>query len=156
MIRETAGKYPQDSYAMVVFATQSEWIFLQRVTTNMGNFFVGVENIIQETSLLRLFFRKKKSFSPIVGDLSMILVKTSGLRLLNKLTSANEKYLSSQQESVEIIRVVTGRGAFYNAYHLLVLREEKLDGKKNQDGANDTKVKFLVGDLIGNYQHLIL
>ena len=32
MIRKTAGKYPQYSYAAVICAIQSEWIFLQRVT----------------------------------------------------------------------------------------------------------------------------
>ena len=31
-ISETAGRYPQESYAAVVRAIQLEWIFLQRVT----------------------------------------------------------------------------------------------------------------------------
>ena len=31
-ISQTVGKYHQDSYAAVVHAIQSEWIFLQRVT----------------------------------------------------------------------------------------------------------------------------
>ena len=46
MIRETAGKYPQESYAAVVHANQSEWIILQRATWDTGDAFVGVEKMI--------------------------------------------------------------------------------------------------------------
>ena len=74
----------------------------------MGDAFVGVGNILKETFLPHLFFRKKKSLSPIVGDLSTIPVKKYGLGLLNQVSSAKEKYVSYQQESVEIIRAVTG------------------------------------------------
>ena len=45
-ISKTAGKYPQESYAIVVRAIQSEWIFLQRVTWDTGDPFAGVEKII--------------------------------------------------------------------------------------------------------------
>ena len=38
-----------------------------------------------------LFFGKTKSLSPIVGDLSNMLVKKYELGLLNPVTSANEK-----------------------------------------------------------------
>ena len=47
-------------------------------------------------------------------------------------------------------------GAFPNADHLLVLREERCDGQKNRDDANDAKLKGLVGDIIGTERHLIL
>ena len=56
-IRKTAGKYPQESYAVVVRVIQLEWIFLQRVKTNTEDAFAGVETMIWETSLPRLFFR---------------------------------------------------------------------------------------------------
>ena len=46
-ISETGGKYPQESYAAVVRAIQSEWIFIQRVTWDTGDEFAGVEKIIQ-------------------------------------------------------------------------------------------------------------
>ena len=36
-ISETAEKYPQESYAVVVRVIQLEWIFLQRVTWDTGD-----------------------------------------------------------------------------------------------------------------------
>ena len=45
-ISETVGKYPQESYAVVVRVILSEWIFLQRVTMYAGDAFAGVENMI--------------------------------------------------------------------------------------------------------------
>ena len=86
------GEYPQESYAAVVCAIQYEWIFLQRVIKNMVDTFKGVDKLFREF-LPRLFFGKSKSLSPIVGTLSKILVKKSGLGLLIPVTSANEKYL---------------------------------------------------------------
>ena len=35
-ITETAERYPQKSYAVVVCAIQTEWIFLQHVTKDTG------------------------------------------------------------------------------------------------------------------------
>ena len=49
MIRKTAGKYPQESYATVISTIQSEWIFLQHVTWDIGDAFAGVDKIIRET-----------------------------------------------------------------------------------------------------------
>ena len=84
-ISETAGKYPQESYAEVIRAIQSEWIFLQRVTWDTGYAFMGVKKMIRETFLPRFFFGKTKTLSPIVGDLSTIPFKKYGLGLLNIL-----------------------------------------------------------------------
>ena len=98
-ISKTAGKYPQDSYAVVVRAIQSEWICIQRVPWDTGDAFAGVEIIIQETFLPRLFFGKTKTLSPVVGYLSTIPVKKSRLGFLNPVASAQEKYLLSQQGS---------------------------------------------------------
>ena len=46
-IRKTAGKYTQESYAAVVHAIQSSWIFIQHVITYMGELFAGVEKMIR-------------------------------------------------------------------------------------------------------------
>ena len=94
-IGKTVGKYPQESYAAVVRAIQSEWIFLQRVTWDTGNSFAGVEKMICKTLFPRLFFGKTKNLSPVVGDLSTMPVRKSGLGILNPVMSAQEKYLSS-------------------------------------------------------------
>ena len=94
-ISKTAGKYPQESYATVVRAIQSEWIFLKRSTWDMGDAFAGVEKMIRETFLPCLFLRKTKTFSPIVGAISTMPVRKAGLGLLNTVTSSHENYLNS-------------------------------------------------------------
>ena len=134
-ISETAGKYPQESYATVVRVIQPEWIFLQFVTWDTGDAFTGVEKMIWETFLSRLFFGKTKTLSLIVGYLSTIPVKKSGLGLLNSVTSSQAKYLSYQQESAELFWAVTGGGEFSNADHLRTLSEERHDRKKARDVA---------------------
>ena len=83
----------------MVRAIQSEWIFLQHVTLERGEALSGMENIIRETFLPRLFFGNKKNMYPVVGALSTMMVKKSVLVLLNPVTSAQEKYLSSTQGS---------------------------------------------------------
>ena len=108
MIIKTAGKCPQDSYAVVVWAIQSEWIFLQRIIWDTGDAVAGVENMLWEKKLSRLLFRNTKTLSPIVGSLSTMPVKKSGLGLLNPVTPAKEKCLSSQMGSAELIRGVRG------------------------------------------------
>ena len=60
MISEIMGKYPQESYAAVICAIQLECIFLQ-LTWDTGDAFAGVEKMIQETFLPRLFFRNTKN-----------------------------------------------------------------------------------------------
>ena len=85
-------------------------MFLQRVTWDTGDEFAGVDKMIRETFLPRLFFGMTKTLSPIVGTLSKILIKVAGIGLLNLVTSANNKYLRSQRGSVELITAVTGVG----------------------------------------------
>ena len=92
----------------MVLEIQPEWIFLQHVTWDMGYAFAGVEKMIRENVLLRLFSGKTKTLSPIVGDQSTITVNKSGLGLLNAVTSSQDKYLSSQRGSAELVRAMTG------------------------------------------------
>ena len=70
-ISETAGKHPQESYAAVVCAIQSEWISIQRATWDTGDSFAGVEKMLHETFLPRIFFGKTKTLSTVVGALSV-------------------------------------------------------------------------------------
>ena len=107
MIRKTVGKHPQDSYAAVVRAIQSEWIFLQRATWDIGDAFTGLEKRFRKYFCL-VFSSERKTLSPIVGTLSTMSIKMAGLDLLSSGTSAKNKYLSYQQGSKELIRAVTG------------------------------------------------
>ena len=77
--------------------------------------------MICETFLPRLLFGKTKTLSPVVGALITMLFSKAGLGLLNPVMSAQEKYLSSTRESVELILLVTGREVFSNVDHLQTL-----------------------------------
>ena len=100
--------------------------------------------MIQENFLPRLFFRKTKTLSPIVGTLSTVLIKMARLGLLNPVTLEKEKFPSSQKGSVELIRAMTGEGELSNADNLQTLRGEKRDRQKDRESTNKTKLKGLV------------
>ena len=155
-ISKTAGKYPQEIYSAVVYAIQSEWIFLQYVTWYTGDVFAGVEKMIWETFLTCIFFVKTKNLSPTLGTLSMMPINMDGLGLLNPVTPAKEKYLISHRVSAELIQEMMGGGALSNANHLRTLWEEMRDGQKDWEVANKTKPKGLVQDLKDTDMRLIL
>ena len=112
--------------------------------------------MIWETFFPLLFFVKIKSLSPIVGALSTLLVNKVGLGPLNPVIPEKEKYLSSQQESVELIMDLTGGGSFSNSRHLLAIKEDRIDGQKNRDDTNYATLKVLVGYIIGTDRRLLL
>ena len=132
-IRKTTGEYSQDNYDAVVHAIQSEWIFLQRITWDTGDAFEGVEKMIWENFLPRLFLGKTKTLSTIVGTISTMPIKVDGLSLLNPVTPVKENYLSYQKGRVELIRYVPGGGTFSNADQLRTLGEEMRDGQKDRE-----------------------
>ena len=96
----------------------------------MGDAFAGVDKMIQETFLLCPLFGKTKALSPIVGALTTIHDKKSGLGLLNIVISSYEKCLSSQRESAELVWAATGGGGFSNADHLHTLRKNDVTENK--------------------------
>ena len=57
----TAGKYSKETYAAGVCAIQSGWIFLQRMTKDMVQEFVGVVKALQEIFVRRLFLEIETS-----------------------------------------------------------------------------------------------
>ena len=103
-----------------------------------------MEKMIWEIFLPHIFFGKTKTLSPIVGNLSNMPIKVAGLGLLNPVTSEKEIYLSFHRGSAELISDVTGGGAFTNSNNLRMLREERREGQKDQEVANETKLKGLV------------
>ena len=112
--------------------------------------------MIQETFLPRLFFRKTKTLSPIVGALSTMTVIKSGMGLLNPVKLVPEKYLRTQRGSVELVQAVTGGGTFSNAERLWKIGEERHEGNKDRDNGYKTKLKVLVSDLKGTYKRLLI
>ena len=72
-------------------AVQLEWIFLQYVTKDKGQAFMGLELFSQETFLPRLFFGKPKTLPPIVRDISTFPVNKARMVLQNPVTSAKDK-----------------------------------------------------------------
>ena len=115
-----------------------------------------MEKIIRETFLPRIFFGKTKNLSPVLGALSTMLVRKARLLLLNPVMSAQEKYLSSTWGSAELVRDVTGGGAFSNADHLRTLIEERRDRKKYRDVAYKSRLEGLVSNIKGTYKRLLL
>ena len=103
--------------------------------------------MICETFLHRLFFGNTENISPVVEALSTTTVNKYGLGLLNTVTSDQENYLSSTRGSEELVRAVTGGGAFSNADHLWTLREERRDKKKDRDVAYEYRLKGLVRNI---------
>ena len=102
------------------------------------------------------FLRKDKTLSPVIGALSTTSVRKSGLGLLNPVTSAKEKYLSSTRVSAELTRAVTGGGGFSNAKHLRTLSEECRDGKDSRDVAYKSRLNGLVRNIQGTNKCLFL
>ena len=140
----------------MVRAIQPEWIFIQRITWDTGDSFGGVEKMIRKTFLLRLFFGKTKTLSPLVGALSAMPVRKSGLGLLNPVTAYQEKYLSSTRGSAELIRAVTGGGGLSNTNHLRTLSEERHGVKEARDVAYESRLKGLLSNLQGTGKQLLL
>ena len=122
----------------------------------MGDAFAGVENMIKETFLPRIFFGNMKTISPIVAALSTTPAKKYRLGPLNPVTSAKEKYLIPQWGSAELIRAVKGEGALSNVDHIRMLGEERCDERKYREAEYETKLKDLVRDLKGTDRRLIL
>ena len=88
------GKYPQESYAIVVCVIQFERTFFQFVTKDTGHSFSFVEKFLQETFLPRNFYVKSKSLTPIIVTFSTIPVKKFILGIKDLVTLANKKYVS--------------------------------------------------------------
>ena len=121
-----------------------------------GDSFVGVEKMICENFLSRLFFGKTKTLYPVVGDIFTMPVRKNILGLLNTVTSSQVKHLSSTRGSTEQTRAVTGGGGFSNADHLWTLNEERRDGKEYWDVAYESILKSLVSDIKGTDNILLL
>ena len=80
--------------------------------------------------LPRLFFGKSKPLPSIVGTLVMMTVKKSGLGIQYLVTLADEKFLSSQFVSTELIRAVTLESLFSTTKRLQAVKGERSDGRK--------------------------
>ena len=81
VVNATADGYTQESYAAVSHTIQLDWILFQNVTKNMVHSFKGLETVLQETFLPRLFFIISKNLPTDVGALSTSPVKKSVLVL---------------------------------------------------------------------------
>ena len=72
----------------------------------------GAGKFLPENVLPRLLFGKPKSLRPIIGALSTLPVKKSGLGLHNIVTSEKEKYNSLLHASGKLIGAVKGEWYF--------------------------------------------
>ena len=76
----------------------------------------------------------------------MLPVKKSGVGLHNPVTSASDKYNSFLRTSYKLIGAVKGDMDFSNDGRICQIKEERQDGKKYRDVANDAKLRVIVGN----------
>ena len=117
-VTKKAGKHPQESYATVVHAIQSEWIFFKARQKIQDKRLREWKNL-RETFLLNLSFGESKNLPPIVGAPSKFPVNKSGLGLQNPVTSSAEKYTSLLCVRHELIGAVTGERGFHRLSYLV-------------------------------------
>ena len=85
MTRKTGVKYTQEIHTAVAQAIQLEWIFLQHVKKH-GIRVCGSGEDYSGNLFYSSFLWKENPLSPVVGVLSTMMVKESGLELLNTVT----------------------------------------------------------------------
>ena len=93
-------------------AVQLEWIFMQHMSKDTGQSFMGWEMFLWENVLPCIFFGKPKPLPPIIGTLSKLPVNKSEMVLQNLMTSSKEKYTSLIRESGNLIGGVRGERVF--------------------------------------------
>ena len=86
----------------------------------------------------------------------MMLVKKDGLGLQNPVASADKKFSRSRRASTELIQAGMGEIVFSTADRFQILKEERCDGQKSWDDANDEKIGGLVNNLKSPDTRLIL
>ena len=126
-----------DSFEVDLFATRDK-----RYGTSIcgsGKFYAG-KNVA-------LFFLWKTENPPsIVVTLSTFAVKKAVMELHNPVASAAEKYTSSLRASYRLINIVTSEREISNADHLLAVKEDRWEGKKDRDDANEVKLRGIFND----------
>ena len=70
------------------------------------------------------------------------------------MTSTDERFLSSQCESTELIRAVKGESEFPTADNLQAVKEERSDGRKTWDNIKEAKLEEFVKTLDAFDRHL--
>ena len=128
-LSKTMDKYHQESYAVADCEFQSKLIFLQRTMKETGQAFTGLKKFLRETFLSRFFFGHPPP-PPIVGALSTLTVKKSGMGLQNPVMSAKDKYTISLCAIDELIGEVKGEMVFSTADHIWEVKGERRDEKK--------------------------
>ena len=108
---------------------------------NYGHAFEGLDKVLQETFLPRLFFRRLKTLHPVVGYLSMFLVKKYQPGLQKPMPSSAEKYNSLLRAICDLIGKVKGKREFSTANHKPAVKEERQERKKVCDIENDAKLR---------------
>ena len=99
---------------------------------------------------------KRIPYPLFVGALSAMPVRKSGLGILNKVTSAQYKYIRSTRGSAKMIQAVMGGEEFYNYYHLRTLSKKRSDGKKAPEVAYKSRLNILVSDIKGTDKRLLI
>ena len=104
--------------------------FLQLLKKNIVQALEELGKVMQETFLLLIFFGRSTNLPPVVGSLSMLSIKKSGLVLQNPVTIAEDKYNSLMCVSCNLISAVMVKRDFLTADHIWSVKGGWRGGKK--------------------------
>ena len=93
-LSSVARRYPQTAYAGLAHSLQSEWMYLQRVTSNAGESFDGVERAIKEEFVPSLFDVPKDEAAEM-RPLLALSVKNAGLGIRDPTQAARHCHATS-------------------------------------------------------------
>ena len=128
MISETTVRYPQESYAAITRAIQSEWIFLQWVMKDAGFAFTVAEILIRKTFLPHLFFMNK-NLLPHHRNLKYNSGQEIWPGYPKTGDTSSPKTESLQHASVGLVNEVIGKSNFSTSEYYRSVREEHREVK---------------------------
>ena len=154
-ISKTTGKYPHESYAAVVHAIQSEWIFLQRFARAIGDSFSPGEDDLGKL-FASSFIRKDENPLPFhrISKYNAGQESRTGTPESSDVISGELLKLHVREHRIGTGR--DGRGGLSDANHLWILSEEQRDRKEARDISYKSRIKGLVSGLKGTYKRLLL
>ena len=128
----------------------------QRVKKDMWQAFLGMEKVLRETFLPRIFFGKSKTLTPFIGALSTFPVKKYRLDLQNPMTAAKDKYKVCYVQSTRWLVKSRASRRFKPLIPFRRLKGRDMTGKNDRDVTNDSKLRGIVRNQGASKKRLLL
>jgi hypothetical protein len=114
-LAKVAVRYPQTAYAGLTKSLQQEMQFVQRVTSELSDEFIGVQKALQEDFIPALFGNVKVDDIP--GQLACLPIKKAGLAILDPTLTAVSGHTASEVICGHIIGAILGKKKYRSAEH---------------------------------------